>query len=348
MSESTAEIGVSARPSPSESAARDGSSEFPELESATLLVHIAFHFVEARLQYLLEVLGAFREYRLRSIEIVVDSNDEATRHALAGLDLGSAVTLSVQVHRDLTHPFLLTWQHRPAFTARQHDFDYYLYLEDDIRVPWTTFAPWATELPILERHGWLRGVLRVEPDHQGQLMASDWYRPMRNPVVCEVEGRRYIRPEEPYQACWCASRGQLERFLATEAWCRGAHHWSHVRARIPRFDGDWFIRERASLGPIHSPVGSHRTLVPINAAGSVSPVAFVHHLPANYALNPASRYAKIPTEHLLCGDPTLAGSIRAMVANLQRELTHWAMRLTGPHPIRSVRAMLRRLVKGSL
>lgn len=316
------------------------------LESATLLVHIAFHFVGSRVEYLRKVLLALCEYRLRSVEIVVDSNDEATLDALDGISLGPGVSLSVRLHRDLEHPFLLTWQHRSAFAERQQEFDYYLYLEDDILVPWSTFEPWARELPILDRHGWLRGVLRVEPDAHGILMASDWYRPVHQPVEYQIDGAQYIRPEEPYQACWCCTREQLQRFARSKAWFLGAHRWSHVRARIPKFSGDWFIRERASLGPIFSPAGTHRMLLPVDSNRAISSNAFVHHLPANYALNAKSRYAKIPVKQLIVGTMVRAGSIRSIAADLQREVLHWAMWLTGPHPVLSLRGWLRRTVRG--
>lgn len=321
--------------------------EFRELESATLLVHIAFHFVEGRLRFLREVLTEFREYRLRMIEIVVDTNDEATLKALGEMDLGRSVAIKVRVHRDLKHPFLLTWQHREAFAERQQAFDYYLYLEDDIRVPWTTFAPWAMELPILDQRGWLRGVLRVEPDHKGRLMASDWYRPMRRPVVYEIDGRRYVRPEEPYQACWCCTGDQLRRFVESETWRFGAHRWSHVRSKIPRFSDDWFIRERASLGPIYAAPFMHRLLLPIGESCEVLQSAFVDHLPANYARDARSRYAKIEAKHLLRGKPVREGSVRAIWADLSRELLFLGMRVTGPHPIRAVRSWLSRVLKAS-
>lgn len=324
---------------------RNGDHECPGLESAKLLVHIAFHFVEARLPYLRQVLSAFRDYRLRAIEIVVDTNDEATLKALSNMDLGPAVSLSVQVHGELGHPFLLTWKHRHSFAERHREFDYYLYLEDDIRVPWSTFAPWATELPILDHHGWLRGVLRVEPDTRGRLMASDWYRPMHRPVVYEIGGRRYIRPEEPYQACWCCTADQLHRFMRSEAWSEGSHRSSHVRARVPRFTEDWFIRERASLGPIYSVPNTHRMLLPIGGTAKVLKCALVEHLPANYALDPLSRYAKIEVDSLLIGHPKQSGSLRAIVADIRRELMCRGMRVTGPHPFRTIKSWLRKNLK---
>jgi hypothetical protein len=248
----------------------------------SLLVHIAFHFVPHRWQYLERVLAGLAEFEIERILVVVDSNTDDASERLAALPLPNHLSVRIDVRTNLSHPFDLTWAHRKHMASALEHFDYFMYLEDDIYVPWQTFDAWLRRSESVCHRGFIHGFLRVEFDLASRPMSSDWRRPAKRPPVIEIDGMNYIRPEWFYQACWVYSRATLQRFVRTEAWTRGCHTWSSV-VRAHRHSGAAYTREFSAFGMACAAPGRPRILLPLNADGQIPPDAWVYHLPNNYA-----------------------------------------------------------------
>jgi hypothetical protein len=249
----------------------------------SLLVHIAFHFVPHRWQYLERVLAGLAEFDIDRVLVVVDSNTNDVSERLAGLSLPGHCRVRVDVHANLSHPFELTWAHRQHMGSALESFDYFMYLEDDIYVPWPTFAAWLRRSQSVSNRGFIHGFLRVEFDSAGRPIASDWRRLAKRPPVIEVDGVKYIRPEWFYQACWVYSRSTLQRFMRTEAWTRGFHTWSSVIRGHRHSGAANYTREFAAFGMACAAPGRPRILLPVDGHGQILSDAWVYHLPNNYA-----------------------------------------------------------------
>jgi hypothetical protein len=248
----------------------------------SLLVHIAFHFVPHRWQYLERVLAGLAEFEIERILVVVDSNTDDVSERLAALSWPRHFSVRVDVHANLSHPFDLTWAHRKHMAGALEHFDYFMYLEDDIYVPWQTFDAWLRRSESVCNRGFIHGFLRVEFDQASRPMASDWRKPAKRPPAIEIDGVKYIRPEWFYQASWVYSRATMQRFVRTEAWTRGFHTWSSV-VRAHRHSGAAYTREFSAFGMACAAPGRPRILLPVNADGQIPSDAWVYHLPNNYA-----------------------------------------------------------------
>jgi hypothetical protein len=249
----------------------------------SLLVHIAFHYLPHRWQYLERVIVALAEFEIARLLVVVDSNTNDVSERLAALSLPKHCQLRVDVHADLPHPFDLTWAHRKHMASSLDAFDYFMYLEDDIYVPWQTFAAWLRRSESVYRRGYIHGFLRVEFDLAGRATSSDWRRVAKRPNAIEIEGVKYIRPEWFYQACWVYSRAAMQRFVSTAAWTRGIHRWSSVIRGHRHSGGTSYTREFSAFGMACAAPGRPRILLPVNDSGQVLPDAWVYHLPNTYA-----------------------------------------------------------------
>jgi hypothetical protein len=250
---------------------------------ASLLVHIAFHFVPHRWQYLERVLTGLSEFELDRVQVVVDSNTSDVLHRIASLPLPRHCQVRVDVHPTLTHPFDLTWAHRKHMANSLALFDYFMYLEDDIYVPWRTFDAWLRRSDSVSRMGFIHGFLRVETDHAGLPRSTDWRRPIRCPAIFEIDSVKYIRPEAFYQACWIYSRSTMQRFVAMDAWTRGFHKWSSVTRGHRHLGGLNLTREFSAFGMACATPGRPRIVLPLDDQGRVPSDAWVWHLPNNYA-----------------------------------------------------------------
>jgi len=249
----------------------------------SLLVHIAFHFVPHRWKYLERVLVGLGEFEIDQVSVVIDSNTNDVSEYLKNLSLPKQCSVRVDVHTNLSHPFNLTWAHRKHMEGALESFDYFMYLEDDIHVPWRTFAAWLRRAEAVSRKGFIHGFLRIESDLAGNSMSSDWRRAVRQPVAMEIDGVKYIRPEWFYQACWVYSRSTMQRFVGTAAWTRGCHPWSSV-IRAHRHSGaSTYAREFSAFGMACASPGRARVLLPVDDDGKIPTDAWVWHLPNNYA-----------------------------------------------------------------
>lgn len=263
----------------------------------SLLAHVAFHFVPARAPLLGKVLRTLQEYEFSTVDIVVDTNcgrgADVARELSDEKQIGSRIHLSSHVHADLPHPFVLTWMHRRHMRERLGSYDFFMYLEDDVRVPWEGILAWHHDTALLYSLGFLRGFLRVETSPRGVLVATDVKRP-RAPVVRIVAGRPFFHPQNPYCGFWIYTREQMEEFVNSDSWVDPPWRWD--------------IREKAAAGMVHSNLDRvdhedrrrssrrpSRTLVPLDASWRPAETALVHHLTNSYAIANAGRHRRFGT-----------------------------------------------------
>jgi hypothetical protein len=266
----------------------------------SLLVHIAFHFVPHRWQYLERVLAGLAEYEIDRVLVVVDSNTNDVSDLLAALSLPGNCNVRVDVHANLSHPFDLTWAHRTHMASALESFDYFMYLEDDIYVPWQTFDAWLRRSESVYKRGFIHGFLRVEFDLAGRPVASDWPCSVKRPPAIEIDGVTYIRPVPFYQACWVYSRRTMRDFVRSDAWTRGIHTWSSVFREHRHWQRE-LTREYSAFGMACAAPGRPRNLLPVNDSGQISSDAWVYHLPNNYAQGFGPYCGKLDARHLVEG-----------------------------------------------
>jgi hypothetical protein len=252
----------------------------------SLLVHIAFHFVPHRWQYLEKVLAGLAEFEIERVVVVIDSNTNDVSERLVALSLSKHCNVRVDVHANLAHPFDLTWAHRKHMAGALESFDYFMYLEDDIYVPWRTFDAWLRRSESVRKRGFIHGFLRIEFDLAGHAVSSDWRRPVKRPATVEIDGVKYIRPESFYQACWVYSRATMQRFVRTGAWQRGFHPWSSLIRGYRHSGAANYTREFSACGMACAAPGRPRVLLPVDDNGQIQSDAWVYHLPNNYAQDP--------------------------------------------------------------
>lgn len=284
-----------------------------------LLAHVAFHYSPQREKYLAEVVRNFIAYRehLQHVSVVIDTNTEETRARLQPLLQGLPFSVEVRCHEDLPHPFALTRAHRQHMQEQVNAgaFDVFMYLEDDIVIPWRSFAAWLADNACVYRAGYLRGFLRVEKAEDGRVVAVDFKTVTSDPVFFRIGTRYYFVPEYPYHACWVYDRVQMRDFMASGVW-------------KDRDDAPHMMRERAAFGMATWGSRFHgKTVVPVEPDGTIPEEAFNYHVPNNYCADPDSPFAKIPIDELFTGRITLRSSwyryylaFRSFAAKVARRL----------------------------
>jgi hypothetical protein len=223
-------------------------------------------------------------YEFSLIDVVIDTNSEDTLN----LELGTHPKLNIRftVHDTTSDPLSLTWRHRPQMAGALDRYDYFMYVEDDMRVPWQALQRWLADSRRLYPLGYLRAFLRTEVNAAGVMVVSDQRRKGRwRRRVRLAAGEVWFRPSNPYHAFWIYSHKQMEKFVASQTWIDGNK-------------ADWGTRERAAAGMIWLDGNKHRSLIPLNEKGEICRDATVRHLPNNYAENPNSVFGKLTLSEL--------------------------------------------------
>jgi hypothetical protein len=279
-----------------------------------LLVHIPFHYVAHRWQYLETILKGFNDYPLSAIKIVIDSNTSAVTEHLKSTRLGSHCDVRVDVHATLSHPFALTWAHRAHMQGALADYDYFLYIEDDIYIPWSTFNSWLERAPRLDAQGYILGFLRVEKDDKGRTVSTDWMQRVARPRLIAVSGQAYMHPSAFYQACWLYSQERMREFVRSSAWRDGFHKLSSLTRGHRHLGDSNYTREYSALGMSCARPGRPRVLLPLDLQGRVPDTSWVWHLPNNYGNDPTAPGGRLAVDELIVGRPVPTASALGILA----------------------------------
>ena len=263
---------------------------FPPFASSKILVHIAFHFVEERLKYLEAVIANLQGYGFLQIDIVIDTNSAEAMSRVGFEKTHRNSSITFRVHSDLPNPYLLTWEHRSNMSELVDGYDYFMYLEDDIFVPFEALRRWRSDSCFLYPRGYLRGFLRVEKDRNGGLVCVDQHKRARIRNLVSIEGTLYYAPHVPYQAFWICDHQQMMDFMSSPAWKNSK--------------SDWCIRERAASGMTlllrkNHKNQKHNLLIPLDENGKIPKEVLVRHLPNNYADNPNVLASKLGVDKLM-------------------------------------------------
>jgi hypothetical protein len=289
-------------------------TEFP----FRILVDITFHYKESRLQYLFQVVRAFSEYPIISIDIVIVTN-VAEKDKLNNITClcsplmashparpGTKKTLSIESFPDLADPWHLPWCHKHLISGRFLDittgYSHYIHVEDDILVSFDNFCYFVRYRDLLRSERLIPSFHRVEfrsDDNRlylvDQIGVSDF--PSRKRI--EVDKFSFVNPDYPHNAMFI-----LDRDLALEY----VNSLSFDRDRSANLRPQWGLCERASMGLcFENPAEgfSCRYAIPVNADSLKTPYwSWVYHIAGNYTKNPRLPLGKTELNQLFSSDIT--------------------------------------------
>ncbi len=275
----------------------------PKPEECALLVAISFHYVQRRAPYLIDVVRALADFRVRRLDIRVMINDvpeaAALQSVLAGV-LPTTATVAVTRCGDLAHPFELTWAHKPLiadeFLAGASPYTHFVYLEDDMRFGPMNFRYFLEYRAPLAHSGLIPSFVRVEYGNEILEMRSTdhvrrlpYWRLRKIPLGPHV----FVSPPNPYCALFVLDRPLAEEYVATNS-------FDLARSQAVR---GWPTRERSAMGLCweNVPRGFRsRFAIPIDLSrGTAAAEAWVPHLPNNYIPRIRSGFGQVPMLDLL-------------------------------------------------
>jgi|GEM_PF-2105397 len=236
-----------------------------------ILICICYHNTEDGLQYLKEVLNTMLSYPA-DVDIIIDTNESVDD--LFELEKWYP-NVSTVIHKNLEH---LTWMHRVHMAELINEYDYFMYLEHDILVPYENFVEYTKNFPLLYPKGFVPSFIRLE-SLNSKYYVTDLLGPQEERFSLNIDGKVFANLTEPYHAFWIMPQKELSEAISL--------------SQSPFYAPDAINRELDSL-----PMWQLGKVPLVLLEGDrISPLCYSYHTTNNYVKD--ANHAKIELENLI-------------------------------------------------
>lgn len=234
----------------------------------SLLICIAFHYNPERLKYLTEVINNFVDGYDCELDIIVDTNT----NWMDGLSIHG---VKFFFNENLEHPFHLTWVHRKHIKENIDNYDNFLYIEDDMLLPYENYLNYLENFKTLYPYA-VPSFVRIERK-DGQDYISDIPKTQQLQIV-NKGGKQFHAFPFPYNyhAFWIMPAKELKDSMKSD----------FVKLSDGREFGAMYVGwelKKPAMVEIEN--------------GLVSKKCYSYHLPNNYALGDGEN-GKIKPENI--------------------------------------------------
>ena len=174
------------------------------MENKKLLICISFHYVESRIENLKKIVDSFLNYKLKTT-IIIDSNQ--------GLNFFEEYdNIIVKTHNNLSHPFHLTSVHRLTMVDEIDNFDYFMYVEDDMLVPYQNFLEYINNFDELYKLNCVPSFVRIEQLNGKEYLVDLTEKQFNRPKI-NINNKTFVSLHQPYHAFWILPNKELKESI---------------------------------------------------------------------------------------------------------------------------------------
>jgi len=247
--------------------------------------HIAYyHYSDEktsgkRSKYLISMINDyFNQWEVEHIDIFIHTNTEDAKIIQNSFLYKSHIQLYFIVHNlSNENPHNLTWKHRELMVTQKDKYDIFLYLEDDIGIPYKAFKYWLDYKHIINSINFDIGFIRIEKNDNNEIFCTDIL------LKCELyplinTDMTFAWNHQHYCAFWICDKDTLVDFMNSKYWNKhGFFPEGYGKPEHPEFS-----RESAASGyKMSYPYPG--SLFPVdNNTKKILDICFVYHLANNY------------------------------------------------------------------
>jgi len=185
-----------------------------------------------------------------------------------------AKTIKHEINNDDLNKGYLTWNCRLLMEKQKNDYDYYMYLEHDIKFSENNLQYWLKYHELLYKKKFNLGFLIYEKNNSDNQNYSIHMIKKLNKFY-KIDNLKFIVNDfENYCCSWIYTKHQFQNFLNSK--------WWSFKKRAHNFRHNYGVTERSAIG-FHGLNMDHfkATLIPeIN--GQLNPDSFIEHMTNNY------------------------------------------------------------------
>jgi len=239
--------------------------------------HISFYFLTDRIIYINKIIDETNKYEYTT-DIFIHTNFIDLKKEMFNNYTNGDIQI---IYHDLSniHPFYLTWKCRKLLYEQRNEYDIFMYIEDDILVPYKAIKYWLEYNKNLIEMNYNLGFVRIEVEDNIEYI-TDLYGQKFDTIINLNEKQYCVNNKNPYCAFWIYNKNEFNNFVNSKYYDIN---------NIKGYD----IRESSAIG-LH---GCHtdyykNTLIPI-IDNKLIEECKIYHMPNNYVLNKKTIFATI-------------------------------------------------------
>lgn len=238
--------------------------------------HISFYFVKERIVYINRIIDETNTYECMT-DLYIHTNKDVQESMFHAYTNGSIRF----INHDLSgvHPFYLTWKCRELLRQQRDEYDIFMYIEDDILVPYRAIRYWLRYNEKLIEMNYNLGFVRIESENDIEYI-TDLGRKKFDTIIKLNDESYVVNNKNPYCAFWIYNKDEFHRFLQSNYY-------------DPKNIVKYATREKSAIGlhGLYTKWYTH-TLIPITDNKLIEDCK-IYHMPNNYVLDKKSPFATI-------------------------------------------------------
>ena len=244
--------------------------------------HISFFFLQERIIYINNIINETNKYEYPT-DIYIHTNNINLIESMFNTYTNGSIKI---IYHDLSniHPFYLTWKCRDLLKEQKDDYDIFIYIEDDILVPYKAIKYWLQYSSKLIQMNYNLGFLRIECENNIEY-STDLTHKLNTSMY--IDGRKYyVNNINPYCAFWIYNKNEFNKFVNDKYYDIN---------NIPSYD----IREKSAIG-LHG-VNTQwykNTLIPV-VNNKLIDNCKIYHMPNNYVANKNTAFGSIKFDEII-------------------------------------------------
>jgi len=245
--------------------------------------HISFYFLIDRIIYINKIIDETNKYELTT-DLFIHTNNIDLHERMLNNYTNGCIKI---IYHDLSNidPFYLTWKCRDLLKQQQDEYDIFMYIEDDILVPYKAIKYWLEYNEKLIEMNLNLGFVRIEVDNNIEYI-TDLCRGHKIDTITILNDKMYaVNNKNPYCAFWIYNKNEFNKFVNSKYYnINNILNYGTREASAIGLHGlstDWYIT----------------TLIPI-INNKLIEECKIYHMPNNY-VNKHPSFATIPFDEAI-------------------------------------------------
>jgi hypothetical protein len=243
--------------------------------------HISFYFLTDRIIYINNIIDETNKYE-HITDIFIHTNFEDLKKEMFNNYTNGHIQI---IYHDLSniHPFYLTWKCRELLYQQRDEYDIFIYIEDDILVPYKAIKYWLEYNKNLIELNYNLGFVRIEVENNIEYITDLYGKNMVFNNIINLNEKKYcVNDKNPYCAFWIYNKDEFNNFINSKYY------------DINNIEGyGTGTREQSAIG-LHG-LHTHyykNTLIPI-VNNKLIEECKIYHMPNNYVIDKNTLFATI-------------------------------------------------------
>ena len=245
--------------------------------------HISFYFLKNRIIYINNIIDETNKYEYTT-DIFIHTNSIDLQEGMFNNYTNGYIKI---IYHDLANinPFYLTWKCRELLQKQQDEYDIFIYIEDDILVPYKAIKYWLEYNEKLIEMNYNLGFVRIEVENNIEYI-TDLYGEKFDNIINLNEKKYCVNNKNPYCAFWIYNKSEFNKFVNSKYY------------NINNISG-YKIREQSAIG-LHglNTDWYKNTLIPI-INNKLIEECKIYHMQNNYVLDKNTAFATIKFDEAL-------------------------------------------------